>query len=181
MKKVAIIVLLFVSAVTLSAQKLPADLDAAVKIPESGFNQELLDTMLNYKVMQQVQLGMDYDHRDDIIKTIEQKKRVIKNRKATGWTSFLTSVLAGGAYAFLAVSGNEAYDNYLNASVTDEAVDYREQFELYDLLGYVSLGVVGVGAGVSAISFSNTPSLDNLNSKLIAVDKKIEFLEGVLQ
>ena len=181
MKKVAIIVLLFISVFTLSAQRLPADLSAAVKISKSGFNQELLDTMLNYKVMQRTQLEDYYNSKDTFIRIIEKEKRVIKNRKATGWTSLLTSALAGGAYAFFAVSGNEAYENYLNASITEDAVDYREQFELYDLLGYVSLGVIGVGAGVSAISFSNTPSLDNLNNKLIAIDKKIEFLEGVLQ
>ncbi len=181
MKKAVIIILLFISAFNLAAQRLPADLDAAVKISRSGFNQDLLDTMMNYKIMQQIQLGMDYDRRDNIIDIIEQTKKTARTRKIVGWTSLVTGVLAGGAYAFFAVSGNEAYDSYLNATITSDAVDYREQFRLYDLLGYVSLGVAGVGAGVSALSFSNTPSLDYLNDKYSALDKKIQFLEGELQ
>ena len=181
MKKIAVIVLLFLSAFNLIAQELPADLDAAVKITESGFTRELLNTMMNYKEMQQIQLGIIYDRRDDIIETIERTRRLGKKRKATGWTFLVTSVLAGGAYAFFAVSGNAAYDNYLDATITADAVEYREQFQFYDLLGYVSLGVAGAGAGVSAISFANTPSLDNLNEEYIAIDKKIQSLEGVLQ
>ena len=65
--------------------------------------------------------------------------------------------------------------------ITEDAIDYKEQFRLYDLLGYISLGVAGAGAGVSFLSFSNIPSLDNLNSEFTSFDEEIQLLEGVLQ
>ena len=181
MKKIAITVLLFISIFNLAAQSLPADLKAAVEISESGFNQDLLNTMMNYKEIQQIRLGEIYNRRDEITGNIEQKKRAIRSRKIVGWTSLVTGVLAGGAYVYFAGLGNDAYDNYLNATITTDAVDYKEQFRLYDLLGYISLGVTGTGAGVSVYSFSNIPSLDNLNSEFISFDEEIQLLEGVLQ
>ena len=181
MKIIAIIVLLLTSAFNLAAQSLPADLQAAVTISESGSSRDLLNTMMNYEDIQQVRLGILYNRRDHVAETIEQMKRAARSRKVVGWTSLVTGVLAGGAYVYFAGLGNDAYDNYLNATITADAVDYKEQFRLYDLLGYVSLGVAGAGALVSADSFLMIPSLDILNNEYSRVDKEIQYLEGALQ
>ena len=137
--------------------------------------------MMNYKEIQQAQLGDIYIRRDEITEIIEQKKRAAKSRKIIGWTSLIASALAGGAYVYFAGLGNDAYDNYLNATITADAVDYKEQFRQYDLLGYVSLGVASAGAVVSAVSFSIIPSLDDLYNGYEALREEIQLLEGVLQ
>jgi len=103
MKKVAIIVLLFISVFTLSAQRLPADLDAAVKISESGVDKDLIHTMMDYiniektnKNLQKTQLIEDYKDRDAIKKMIEKRKIFIKSKKINGWGYLLTSAVFGG-------------------------------------------------------------------------------------
>jgi len=188
MKKIVIIILLFVSIFTLAAQSLPADLDAAVQISISGTNKDLVNTMMDYKniektnrLSQKKQLAEDYKERDAIKIMIEKRKIDVRNKKIESWGYLITSAIFGGASAYFAEAGSNAYDNYLDATISSDAVTNRYIFQAYDTLSYVSLGAAGLGTGMSIASFIGTPSLDDLNNKLIAIDKKIEFLEGVLQ
>jgi len=192
MKKQTVILLLFISIFNLAAQSLPADLKAAVIISESGGNQDLLNTIMNYKKIQKVQQQEQNElqqsqlldlnkQRDTVSSNILLKKRAVKRRKAAGWTTLITSALAGGAYALFTVLGNESYDDYLDASITADVIDYREQFQMYDILGYVSLGVAGVGAIASVASFLTIPSMDDLNNEYNSLSEEIQLLEGALQ
>jgi len=70
---------------------------------------------------------------------------------------------------------------YLNATISSDAVTKRYLFQTYDTLSYTFLGAASLGAVMSLASFGGAPSLDNLNNKLINIDKKIEILEGELQ
>lgn len=185
MKKVIIIlyiqVLLFIPVSNVVAQSLPNDLDAAVKMSTSGFNTNYSNTMMNYKVAQKNQLKKTYNRKDEIILTIKQKKKDSKNIKGVGWTSLLVTAITSGICGYFVVSGNEAYKNYMNATITADAVNYREQFQIYDQRKYVSLGIAGIGAMVSVISFSNIPSIDKLDTQLTYINKKIESLEVALK
>ena len=181
MRKVTIPVLYLIFTFNLAAQSLPDDLRAAVKISESGSSRELLNTMSNFKETQRLRLGEFYKERDKISADIVQKRKAVKNHKTAGLISLAAGALAGGAFIYFAVLGNEAYDNYQNSIITADAVDYREEFQRWDFLSYVSLGVVGAGAGLSALAFSTTPSMDSLNNEYTALDKEIRNLEGILR
>ena len=102
-------------------------------------------------------------------------------KKIGGWVSAGSSVLSAGLFGLLSIFSNQAYDDYVAATISADAVDYKEKVQLWDTLSYVSLGTAAVGAGLSAYLFLSKSPIEELNGEYVSLGIEMARLEGELQ
>lgn len=116
---------------------------------------------------------------------IEDKLRQIKRKRRThsivGWSCFGTGVASLGISALFYYLSDEAYENYLNATITEDVIRYRDEFLMWDTMTYTAWGVGGVGVGVSIILWANSPNPKEYRAELVEIQSRIDKLEGELR
>lgn len=178
---VLILLLIFTPVLNLPSQSLPPDLKSAVTLASSGPDQQLLETMMDYKTVQQMQLEDLYEKKDRIKADLENIKNISRKNASWGSSLIMVSALFLGSYFILHSRSDEAYDTYLDATITDDAIAYREDFQRYDVMSYTCLGFAGAGAGLSIFFFNKSPSQEELQDELLSIEKEIQYLEGELE
>ncbi len=66
-----------------------------------------------------------------------------------GWSLAGTSLVSASLYGLFTYLSNDSYNSYSSTTITSDAISYREEFQTYDILSYVSLGTSLLSAGVS--------------------------------
>ena len=119
--------------------------------------------------------------REEIEEEIKRLNKVEHNKTIGAWVSTGSSVLSAGLFGLFSVLSNSAYDNYLSATISANAVEYKNKVQLWDTLKYVSLGTAAAGAGLSAYLFLSKSPIEELNSEYISLGIELARLEGELQ
>lgn len=165
----------------LSAQNLPKDLEAAVTIAQVGSTPLLIETMIDYRGIQQNQLDEAYKKRDQIIVDLNEVKASRRHRAVWSGVMVAVTALCAGSYFYLHDLGNDAYDDYMDATISEDATEYRDTYERYDLMSYTGLGLAGVGAITSIVLFAKIPSQKDLQVQRTTIEGEIQRLEGALE
>ncbi len=96
------------------------------------------------------------------------------SRSGVGFIFLGSSALFGGLSVLFWVLSDNAFNDYLNTSITEDAVMYREQAEIFDVLKVSALSVAGGAFVTSAIFFG-------LNIKPVKMKKRIAEIELLLE
>jgi len=181
LKKVILVILIILPLLNIYGQSLPGDLQAAVEMNKSGVNQNQLDMMINYPEIRTTRLQDIYERRDELTDLIDKNKKNKKTRNIIKWSTLITGVLATGSFTLFSLLANDQYDNYMETSITADALEFKESFQTFDLISYISLGVAGASTGVSTFTFLYNPSLEKLEKEQRDLINEIQLLEGELQ
>ncbi|MDA3938792.1 MAG: hypothetical protein PF693_05725 [Spirochaetia bacterium] len=73
----------------------------------------------------------------------------MRNKNMLGWSLAGTSLVSASLYGLFTYLSNDSYNSYSSTTITSDAISYREEFQTYDILSYVSLGTSLLSAGVS--------------------------------
>lgn len=85
----------------------------------------------------------------------------------------VTGLFGGLTVTFILLSDN-AYNNYLSTSITDEAVQYRSQTQTFDALKITTLTSALVFTGVSALFWTLKILSDPLEQQIHELELKLE-------
>ncbi len=107
-------------------------------------------------------------------KSIKARKGVV----AGGFISLGLGVIGGGLTGLFMYLAEESYNEYMGATVTDSIIAFRQEFQTFDVLSYVSIGAGGVGLGLSALLFAAAPQPRKYREQLVDIRQKINELEG---
>lgn len=118
--------------------------------------------------------------RKEIDYKIREYNHISKNKNILGWSTAGVSVLSTGLFGLFTFLSNESYDNYQAATITADAVAYKDEFQTYDTISYIALGAGLLGAGVSAYSFMSKPSVESLSIEYTSLGIEMARLEGEL-
>ncbi len=119
--------------------------------------------------------------RIEIDKKIKEYGRVRKNKNILGWSSAGAGVLSSSIFAVFTFLSNESYGNYQSATITADAVAYKDEFQTYDTISYIALGTALVSTGVSVYSFLSKPSAESLSIEYTSLVIEMARLQGELQ
>ena len=119
--------------------------------------------------------------RTEIEDEIVRLNHVKDKKHIGGWVSAGSSVLSASLFGLFSIFGNSAYDDYMAATITADAVEYKDKFQLWDTLSYVSLGTSVATAGLSAYLFLSKSNIEGLNQEYVSLGIEMARLEGELQ
>jgi hypothetical protein len=119
--------------------------------------------------------------RHEIEAEIARINRMNGNKDIGGWISAGTGVISAGLFGLFSAFSNSAYDDYVTATITADAVEYKEKVQLWDTLSYISLGTATAGAGLSAYLFLSKSHIEELNREYVSLGIEMARLEGELQ
>ncbi len=89
---------------------------------------------------------------------------------------------AGGILSgVFAVLGGGAYSEYMNATVTEDAIELKDKFEAMDLYTYISAGVAAAGLGTSTVLWLTRPDGNEYTTELGSTTTRITILEAELR
>lgn len=109
------------------------------------------------------------------IKETEDGRAAMDTLKWVGLGVFAVS--AGLAVTSMLLS-SAAYDKYQSATFTSDAINYRQQVELWDTITWIAGGSAGASAGFSLVFWlGGGPDVEKLNQELIDVRMKIKGRE----
>ncbi len=128
-----------------------------------------------------IRLAEINQRRTEIDSNIKEYDRISKNKNILGWSSAGASALSTCLFGIFFFLSDESYDNYQSATITADAVAYKDEFQTYDTISYIALGAGLVGAGVSAYSFMSKPSAESLSIEYTSLGIEMARLEGELQ
>lgn len=117
---------------------------------------------------------------------VEKDKIERENRKRKRFTigSFIGSGVTAIGSGIMLYLGHQKYKEYEKATITEDAVDLREQYTLFDIIGYIAGGVSVLSGGTGtylSITKKDTSDIDNeiesLSMKLPPLEKQISKLK----
>ena len=118
--------------------------------------------------------------RKEINYKINEYQRISKNKNIFGWSSAGVSIISTGVFGIFTFLSSESYNNYQSATITADAVAFKDEFQTYDTISYIALGAGLVSAGVSAYFFMSKPSVENLSIEYVSLGIEMARLEGEL-
>lgn len=118
--------------------------------------------------------------RADLLGTVERTSRRAQRERRWRLVTLGSGVSAAGLWAGFTQAGNRAYTEYLAASVTEEALEFRAAFRTWDALSYVAatIGVASMGVNVW-LSLREPPDREP-KTRLNGVEQEIKGLEAQL-
>jgi hypothetical protein len=109
---------------------------------------------------------------------LQKSIKAKKGKTVGGFVSLGLGVVGGGLAGLFMYLAEESYNEYMDATLTSQAVTYREEFETYDILSYISIGAGGVGISLSTILFATRPKPDEYRERLDNIERQITTLKG---
>jgi len=107
------------------------------------------------------------------------KKR--KVNKAFGWGSITTGVVLSGVTALLWYLSKEPYNNYVNASNSADALQYRNQVENYDRAIWLSLGLSANMFFIGSATLITLPTDASFSIELETIENRITTITQELK
>jgi len=108
---------------------------------------------------------------------VEGIKSKRKRRSLWAWISLGAGVGACGFAGYSWYASDVTYNNYLNATLTEDVLRYRDEVKRWDTITYISGGIGIVGLGFSAVLWLTSPKVDR--NKIDAIKKLEAEIQGL--
>ena len=112
---------------------------------------------------------------------IDKSRRTRKITTVGGVVSLAVGLVGGGISGLFLYLADDSYTKYLNATVTADAVKYKQQFQMWDTGVYIAAGTGALSLGISAVLWIARPAKDEYQDEMISLTERIAELEGELQ
>ena len=89
--------------------------------------------------------------------------------------------ISGGLSGLFWYLSEEAYRNYLSASVSSDVIYYKEKVKLWETSMYASWGAGGAWLGIGGLFFAASPNTGKYKKEIDLLKIKIVVLEGELR
>lgn len=130
---------------------------------------------------QRRELQDNYAEKKALENRIEKDKKIGRGNVIGGIITLSAGVIGGGLCGLFQGLAEVAYNNYMDATVTNDAAIYRSHVETMETISFISAGVGGAGLLGSAILWATKPSLKKNTYRLAEVNARIKELEGSLK
>lgn len=112
---------------------------------------------------------------------LTEQRRTSARHSVFFWSSLGVGLLSGGLAGLFTVLADQAYEGYTASSVLDDVVYYRNRFQSFDRMSYISWGLGAAGVGSSLMLKLLLPGSSDVETVLATIESELEYLRGTVR